>query len=343
MAEQVITLTKIYSLPRKEGTEDDRTRLWLPVTELQDTGKRKTVRVPFPVGDYEVSCDYCHGTGTIDCPDCYDAEIGGSTGLGPVCPRCGGSGKEPIDESDTEINQCDSDNPNGVCTECHADSRFKDDDGKYHIECPTCKGTKVIQCQHCHGLGGGVMTVSPNGVIQLRYEDKVFAVNENGLTIKVDGKTIKIDDNNGLKVITDAIVPPSGYLNARSDQLMLDSDTVIKPKAIISSITGKNFSMDKNGLIKPSIDTIGGFVAKLTINIDNPNYEDGTDLIKYEVTGGGSSWNFVMDTTRPCDSFEAGVVVTENLKAGISFAVKVETGHFPTNYQAYYSVDVHSF
>jgi hypothetical protein len=124
---------------------------------------------------------------------------------------------------------------------------------------------------------------------------------------------------------------------------MLDSDTVIKPKAIIPSITGKNFSMDKNGLVTPSIDTIGGFVAKLTINIDNPNYEDGTDLIKYEVTGGGSSWIFVMDTTRPCDSFEAGVVVTENLTAGISFAVKVETRHFPTNYQAYYSVDVHSF
>ena len=65
MAEQVITLTKIYSLPRKEGTENDETRLWLPVTELQDTGKRKTVRVPFPVGDYEVSCDYCHGTGKM--------------------------------------------------------------------------------------------------------------------------------------------------------------------------------------------------------------------------------------------------------------------------------------
>lgn len=286
MAEQVITLTKIYSLPRKEGTENDETRLWLPVTELQDTGKRKTVRVPFPVGDYEVSCDYCHGTGKDDCPTC------GGTGLGIVCDHCGGTG--------------------------------------------------VVDCPHCHGLGGGVMTVSPNGVIQLRYDDRVFAVNADGLTIKVDGRTIKIGDN-GLEVNADAIVPPSGYLKARSDQLMLDSDTVIKPKAIIPSITGKNFSMDKNGLIEPSIDTIGGYVAKLTINIDNPNYEDGTDLIKYEVTGGGSSWNFVMDTTRPCDSFEAGVVVTENLKAGISFTVKVETGHFPTNYQAYYSVDVHSF
>lgn len=286
MAEQVITLTKIYSLPRKEGTENDETRLWLPVTELQDTGKRKTVRVPFPVGDYEVSCDYCHGTGKDDCPTC------GGTGLGIVCDHCGGTG--------------------------------------------------VVDCPHCHGLGGGVMTVSPNGVIQLRYDDRVFAVNADGLTIKVDGRTIKIGDN-GLEVNADAIVPPSGYLKARSDQLMLDSDTVIKPKAIIPSITGKNFSMDKNGLIEPSIDTIGGYVAKLTINIDNPNYEDGTDLIKYEVTGGGSSWNFVMDTTRPCDSFEAGVVVTENLTAGISFTVKVETGHFPTNYQAYYSVDVHSF
>lgn len=339
MAEQVITLTKIYSLPRKEGTENDETRLWLPVTELQDTGKRKTVRVPFPVGDYEVSCDYCHGTGKVDCPTC------GGTKLGIVCDHCGGTGVEPTNDDDndeTPTDPCDPDAPNGVCTKCHADTRYKDDDGLYHLPCETCGGTGVVDCPHCHGLGGGVMTVSPNGVIQLRYDDTVFAVNADGLTIKVDGRSIKIGDN-GLEVNADAIVPPSGYLKARSDQLMLDSDTVIKPKSIIPSITGKNFSMDKNGLIEPSIDTIGGFVAKLTINIDNPNYEDGTDLIKYEVTGGGSSWNFVMDTTRPCDSFEAGVVVTENLTAGISFTVKVETGHFPTNYQAYYSVDVHSF
>lgn len=337
MAETVISLTKIIKLPLGTGVSEDLSRLWIPVTE-QNGNNRKTVRVPFPVGDYEVACEYCHGEGVVDCPTCQ------GTGLGPVCDRCNGTGVEPTESTEPAIDPCDPDNPNpdGVCTKCHADNNFKDDDGLYHVKCPTCCGTKAIECPHCHGLGGGVMTVSPNGVIQLRYDDKVFAVNADGLTIKVDGRTIKIGDN-GLEVNADAIVPPSGYLKARSDQLMLDSDTVIKPKAIIPSITGKNFSMDKNGLIEPSIDTIGGFVAKLTINIDNPNYEDGTDLIKYEVTGGGSSWNFVMDTTRPCDSFEAGVVVTENLTAGISFAVKVETGHFPTSYQAYYSVDVHSF
>jgi hypothetical protein len=335
MAEQVITLKNIYALPVRDGVEKDEYRLWLPVTERYGKGRR-TVRVPFPVGDYEVECDSCHGIGKVDCPSC------GGTGLGIVCDHCGGTGVEPTNSDETPTDPCDPTTPNGVCTKCHADKRFVDSEGLYHLPCETCDGTAVVECPHCHGIGGGVMTVSPNGVIQLRYDDTAFAVNTDGLTIKVDGKTIKIGDN-GLEVNADAIVPPSGYLKARSDQLMLDSDTVIKPKAIIPSITGKKFSMDKNGLVTPSIDTIGGFVAKLTINIDNPNYEDGTDLIKYEVTGGGSSWNFVMDTTRPCDSFEAGVVVTENLTAGISFTVKVETGHFPTNYQAYYSVDVHSF
>lgn len=335
MAEQVITLKNIYALPVRDGVEKDEYRLWLPVTERYGKGRR-TVRVPFPVGDYEVECDSCHGIGKVDCPTC------GGTGLGIVCDHCEGTGVEPTNSGETPTDPCDPAAPNGVCTKCHADKRFVDSEGLYHLPCETCGGTGVVDCPHCHGIGGGVMTVSPNGVIQLRYDDTAFAVNADGLTIKVDGRTIKIGDN-GLEVNADAIVPPSGYLNARSDQLMLDSDTVIKPKAIIPSITGKNFSMDKNGLIEPSIDTIGGFVAKLTINIDNPNYEDGTDLIKYEVSGGGSSWNFVMDTTRPCESFEAGVVVTENLTAGISFTVKVETGHFPTNYQAYYSVDVHSF
>ena len=339
MAEQVITLTKIYALPKQANAEDDASRLWLPVTEpIEGKTKRRTVRMPFPVGDYEVECEYCDGTGKIDCPTC------GGTGLGPVCDRCGGTGIEPSDVTEAAVDPCDphNPNPNGVCTKCHADNNFKDYEGKYHVKCPDCCGTKVVDCPHCHGLGGGVMTVSPNGVIQLRYDDQVFAVNTEGLTIKVDGETIKIGEN-GLEVNADAIVPPSGYLKANSAKLRVDGG-VVKPIATIPEIAGKNFKMNQHGLITPSISTIGGFVAKLTINISNPNYIDGTDLIKYEVTGGGSAWTFVMDTTKPGDAFTASVVVTENLTDGMTFGVVEEvTNHIPGGYTVGYSVDVHSF
>ena len=62
MAETVISLTKIIKLPLGTGVSEDLSRLWIPVTE-QNGNNRKTVRVPFPVGDYEVACEYCHGEG----------------------------------------------------------------------------------------------------------------------------------------------------------------------------------------------------------------------------------------------------------------------------------------
>ena len=117
MAETVISLTKIIKLPLGTGVSEDLSRLWIPVTE-QNGNNRKTVRVPFPVGDYEVACEYCHGEGVVDCPTCQ------GTGLGPVCDRCNGTGVEPTESTEPAIDPCDPDNPNpdGVCTKCHADN-----------------------------------------------------------------------------------------------------------------------------------------------------------------------------------------------------------------------------
>lgn len=337
MAETVISLTKIIKLPLGTGVSEDLSRLWIPVTE-QNGKDRKTVRVPFPVGDYEVACEYCHGEGVVDCPTCQ------GTGLGPVCDRCNGTGVEPTESTEPAIDPCDPDNPNpdGVCTKCHADNNFKDDDGLYHVKCPTCCGTKAIECPHCHGLGIGVMTVSPNGVIQLRYDDKAFTVNADGLTIKVDGETIKIGKN-GLEVDSSAIVPPNAYLT--TGDLKIESEIVVPDRI---TILGHNMTVETDGSIFANADNVRGFSARLTVDITNTNFENNTQLIPYhvEVVGGTDTWDLMVDTTQKFSGFSVSTLVTENTTTGIKFKVSKSLEpreSLPIGYNEEFSLDVHSF
>lgn len=335
MAETVISLTKIIKLPLGTGVSEDLSRLWIPVTE-QNGNDRKTVRVPFPVGDYEVACEYCND-GMETCPTC------GGTGIGAVCDHCGGTGKEPVEPGPEPTDPCDSENPNpdNVCTVCHADSKYRVD-GVYHLPCETCNGSGAIECTHCHGLGLGVMTVSPNGIIQLRYDDKVFDVNTSGLTIKVDGETIKIGEN-GLEVNSEAIVPPNAYLS--TGELKTESFIVV-PKN--TSIFGHNMTVDTNGRIYANADNVRGFSASLTVDITNTNFENNTQLIPYhvEVLGGTDEWDLMIDTTHKYSGFVVSTLVTENTTSGIQFKVTktLERGEaLPTGYQEEFSLDVHSF
>ena len=334
MDETVISLRKIYDLPRAEGADDNPARIWLPVTQLVDSnhqnGGRKTVRVPFPVGDYEVACEFCRGTGKEPCPVC------GGNGLGPVCDHCGGSGIEPNQEP---VDECDE---SRECTVCHANDRYRDGEGLYHVPCESCSGNGEIECTHCHGLGIGVMTVTPNGVIQLRYDDDVFEVNKRGLTIKVDNETIKVGPN-GLEVNAEAIVPPTAFVT--SSELKVES-TIVVPK--YTTIIGHNMTVAADGRIFANSERVRGFRALLRVDIEVPSYESCSSLIPYhiEVVGGTGEWDFVVDTTTRFSGFVATTLVTDNVMDGIQFKVTktLDRGEaVPTGYTEEFSLDVHSF
>ena len=324
----VITLTNIYSLPTSNGVNEDSSRKWLPVTEPLDPsnpdGKRKTVRVPYPEGDYEHSCEFCHGTGYETCGTCA------GTGIGEVCPLCGGTGIDPDKPEPTD--PCE---PFAICPVCNADARFVVN-GVYHLPCETCHGQKGVTCSHCHGLGNGVMTVTKNGIVHLRYDDKVLGINEDGLTVKVDGESVKIGEH-GLEVNTE-LSYPFGTLS--SNDLKVD-DEVIIPNDV--SIVGNNITVDETGKIFANSVRIRGFVASMKIVFDIPNYMYNISMLPYTVTAGSSSWDFVVDTTSPVQTFIATTIVTgRTVRDGIWFTIR-KNDEDSVEMSVSYTLDVHSF
>lgn len=213
--------------------------------------------------------------------------------------------------------------------------------------CPHCNGTGTYEnpdthvgetCPYCNGLGCGVINVSTDGVVSLRYDIKSFINSEDGLGAKVDGETIVVDPTKGLTVVPSAIIPPVGYLS--SGEVKLD-DGVIVPATV--KITGHNMSVETDGSIHANAETIKGFVAKLSIDITNSDFENCNELVIYtvETEGTGEEWKVVYDTTKPYEHFEFSTIVSENIMTGFKFKVTPEA--HTSGYQAEFTIDVHSF
>jgi len=213
--------------------------------------------------------------------------------------------------------------------------------------CPHCNGTGTYEnpdthvgetCPYCNGLGCGVINVSTDGVVSLRYDIKSFINSEDGLGAKVDGETIVVDPTKGLTVVPSAIIPPVGYLS--SGEVKLD-DGVIVPATV--KITGHNMSVETDGSIHANAETIKGFVAKLSIDITNSDFDKCNELVIYtvETVGTGEEWKVVYDTTKPYEHFEFSTIVSENIMTGVKFKVTPEA--HTSGYQAKFTIDVHSF
>lgn len=266
MAECIEEGVKIYNLPTKTGTAEDKKRDWVAVTTPVGSD-RSTVKMPYPVGDRDVGCPHCNA-GIYENPD---------THVGETCP-------------------------------------------------------------YCNGLDCGVINVSTDGVVSLRYDIKSFINSEDGLGAKVDGETIVVDPTKGLTVVPSAIIPPVGYLS--SGDVKLD-DGVIVPATV--KITGHNMSVETDGSIHANAETIKGFVAKLSIDITNSNFENCNELVIYtvETEGTDEEWKVVYDTTKPYEHFEFSTIVSENIMTGVKFKVTPEA--HTSSYQAEFTLDVHSF
>jgi len=92
----IYTFKRISELDVKSGTGEDETRDWLPVTSAEVDGERITVRVPYPMGDFDKNydeidgtavhkdiCTICNGVGVVNgeqCPVCEGTGFGGERG-----------------------------------------------------------------------------------------------------------------------------------------------------------------------------------------------------------------------------------------------------------------------
>ena len=219
--------------------------------------------------------------------------------------------------------------------------------GDRDVGCPYCNEgkiidpndeTRVIDCPHCHGTESGVVTVSDKGVISVEYDGNTLENTESGLTVKVDNKTIRASSD-GLTVIP----APNGYCSG----LVACDNGIIVPAAY--NIRGQNISIESDGRIHANAETIKGFVAKLTIDIDNTtNYLSGTELLRYHIEVEGSEneskdkWDVIYDTTKQYEHFVFSTIVEENKDAGVWF--KVTTYETPScSYNVRFTIDVHSF
>lgn len=219
--------------------------------------------------------------------------------------------------------------------------------GDREAGCQYCNGTGVYEnpntgrgesCPYCQGTGDGVISVSGDGVVSLKYDGGSFVNTETGLKIKVDNETIAIDPVNGLVVLPVAHLAPIGYLSTGDIDRTFDG--IIAPE---STIDGKYISIDPTGLIYGDANLVKGFVAKLSIDIANDNFENCNELVTYTVETDSTedSWSVVYDTTKPSEHFEFSTIVSRRVADGVKFSVAVE-GH-SAEYSVGYTLDVHSF
>ena len=210
----------IWKLKTREGATETESRDWLPVTHIDKIHGRITVKAPYPIGDYDVvtteskACETCEGLGylqKVECPTCHDTHLmecpvchGRQTAgcdTQELCAYCGGSGKVP-------------------CETCYSGAK------EFWVPADHCTGDGCIPCPDCNGTGyaggGGVISVTPEGVITLRYDSVTLGITDDGklfarlkiktnggldinddneIFVKVDETTIRINDNGELESV----------------------------------------------------------------------------------------------------------------------------------------------
>ena len=208
----------IWKLPTREGATATESRDWLPVTHIDKIRGRITVKAPYPIGDYDVvtteskECETCEGLGYLQkeaCPKCNDTHYmecpvcHGRKTVGcdtqELCAYCGGSGVVP-------------------CETCYSGAK------EFWVPTNHCTGNDCIPCPDCNGTGyaggSGVISVTPEGIITLRYDSVTLGITDDGklfarLKVKSDGGIgITEDDELFVKVDESTIRLVNGQLTA---------------------------------------------------------------------------------------------------------------------------------
>ena len=242
----------IWNLPTREGATASESRDWLPVTHIDKRLGRITVKAPYPIGDYDVvtteskECETCEGLGYLqkvacptcndthymECPVCHGMKTAGCD-TQELCAYCGGAGKVPCEtcysgakEFWVPTNHCTSD-------DC--------------VPCPDCKGTG-------YAGGGGVISVTPEGVITLRYDSVTLGITDDGrlfarlkvksdggigitedneLFVKVDESTIRLVNGQLTAVYKPAAMNKSGEVNIVEQQHQrIDTSLVVTDESV---------------------------------------------------------------------------------------------------------------
>ena len=318
-----LIFTKIKNLPIIEGAEEDEDRPWLPVTYIDSKNKRVTARALYPMGDGDgasQACPYCDGTGGLMEQNC--TTCGGSGKIRVLCEACHGTGH--VDGN------CDL----PLCQVCGG-TRMVD------AKCTTCggSGTMVVpadeghECQHCHGTGkiggNGAITVTPDGVVTLNYDDGCLGVDDKGkifvrltpkyhggldvdkvgrhdeLYVKVDEKSIRINEDGFLEIVD--FVKPYAHKVTKTYTFASAHDTTV-PLLI------DTFSIDDDAVEKVHV--------HLTIGISNVEYASASSLTRMQLQiGNETSPTISWDQTLPYTLLNFDAIVDVSVSHTVSWFV----------------------
>lgn len=316
MATTLYDLTKIIQLKPREGTKEDRSITWLPVTCLDKHGKQVTVRLPYPRGEADVDhvtdeeCSVCNGTGHLKKVSCSACNGTGEA----ICTRCKGSGQVnckpcPVCHGTGHHGPCDQCQQNGYvmvpCDDCDIDDNIT------CFKCDACDGTGY------RGGGQGVIRVTNDGIITLEYDETTLGVNGDGKLYAKVNAFVKLKDKGGLAFDEDADGKPI-YVMVDDETIKINDDGylyVANYPHFDKQNSGSN-DLDPAGIDFPIIEIPEEFEkAKIHVSIDirNPQYEDAADYTLFALQFNEETVaHYTYDQTMPCAMFNFDKIVNRD-------------------------------
>lgn len=301
---------KIWALKAIAGSvADDESRPWMPVTYIDPTSNnRVTVRAPYPMGDGDETevhtCPTCEGDGHVSIYICKTC--GGSGQTLQDCPECNGTGFIDGDCTKGECPNCaGSGHLKLDCLQCHGSGKIIEPSGESGTPCPTCGGTGAIS-------GAGPIHVTPNGIIQFRYDELTLGIDESGkvyarlkarknggldtitgeyneLYVKVDQKSIQVNPDTGCLEVIDYVKP---YAEQFSNSVVFTQEIEYSSNPISLSDGGKEIIVNDEAVKKIHV--------HLSVGIRNDNYWSATSMTRLQMNVGGKlSEIFCWDQTIP--------------------------------------------
>ena len=208
-------------------------------------------------------------------------------------------------------------------------------------DCPTCggSGTMVVpadeghECELCHGTGkiggNGAITVTPDGIVTLNYDDSCLGVDEKGkifvrltpkyhggldvdkvgrhdeLYVKVDEKSIRINEDGFLEIVD--FVKPYAHKVTKTYTFASAHETT-DPLLI------DTFSIDDDAVEKVHV--------HLTIGISNVEYASASSLTRMQLKIGNElSPTISWDQTLPYTLLNFDAIVDVSVSHTVSWFV----------------------
>lgn len=220
-----LLLTKIYEISVKEGTSEDAERDWLPVTSLGVNDRRVTVRLPYPMGDFDKNYVQDENGYHLDCPPGSECDNCGGTGSvdGAVCPVCHGTGSTGVEAGAITVS------PDGIVS-------LRIEDASLGI---TADG-KLFARSKIVDKGG--LAVNENDQIYVSVDDETIAVNDDGqLYVKEKPKFLRTRRESGQTVSAGQLIVQVPSVET--------PDNVSKVKVHIAlDLIPKNYGLDSTSM-----------------------------------------------------------------------------------------------